>query len=328
MLPKVELHRHLEGALRFSTVLELAKSSKKDLPYRTFEDAKDQLLVRAPMKDLKSVLDKFWFTQSLLDSEEVLDRITFEAVEDAYNDGIKVLELRYSLSFIKTNHPLLNYEKIHQGIYKGLQRARTRFPVATGLIGILGRNDPPDVQKRAMDFMIDARKEFIGVDLADNEIAVDTKSLAPLFEKAKKAGLHVTIHAGESPGTHENVRESIEWLGAERIGHGVQIYGHDDIIEFVKKHDVALELCPISNWLTNAVPETRKHPFRKLMAQGLKVTINSDDPGIFDTSLSRDYEILIQEHEFTPAELKICADVGARSSFIPKSEIEKVWSFG
>ncbi len=315
-IPKVELHRHLEGALRFTTVVELAKAAKKDFPYDNCPAIKERICVTSPMKDLKAVLDKFWLTQSLLDSEEVLERITYEAIEDAYKEGVHTLELRYSLSFISINHPNLKYDQINRAIYKGMLRAKKDFPTRVGFLATLGRVDAPNVQKNVMDFVVDHAETFVGVDLADNEVDVDTKTLAPLFEKARKAGLGVTIHAGEPVGSEKNVVDSIEMLGAQRIGHGLQIHRFPKIIELVKSRNVHLELCPYSNWLTNAVHATKAHPFRKLMEAGVSVSINSDDPGIFDSNLTHEYEILRNEHGFTEAEFNKCNDMALKATFI------------
>lgn len=315
-MAKVELHRHLEGALRFSTVIELAKSQRVNLPYGDIKALKDALLVKSPMVNLKAVLDKFWLTQSLLNSPEILERIAYEAVEDAHSEGIQILELRYSLSFVRKNHENLSYSLIHQSFVKGLARAKRDFPTRVGLIGIIGRVDPPAQQAEIMDFMVENADSFVGVDLADNETSLDSRVLIPLFEKARRAGLRVTIHAGESPGTHRNVVDSIEMLGAERIGHGVQIWQHPEIIDFVKKKNVTLELCPTSNWLTNAVTSTAVHPFRRLMEAGVRVTINSDDPGIFDYDLTHECEILAREHGFTAAEFAQCFETARAATFI------------
>lgn len=323
-IPKVELHRHLEGALRFSTVVELCKKKGYDLPFENQRQLQEQLLVTSPMKDLKSVLDKFWMSQSILDSAEVLERITYESIEDAYNEGIRVLELRFSLSFIQKNHEYLTFDQIHRAIVDGMGRAKSSFPMAVGLISTLGRVDSPETQQSVMDFTCSHAETFLGVDLADNETGLDTKALTPLFERARKVGLRVTVHAGEQKGTHQNVVESIRLLGAERIGHGLQIFGHPEIIELVKANNVVLEICPVSNWLTNNVPSLTEHPISQLIEQGVRVTVNSDDPGIFNTSLSHDYALLEDKYGFDEERFKRLNQIAFEASFIPLAERLKV----
>jgi adenosine deaminase len=324
-IPKVELHRHLEGAVRFSTLVELARNKGLDLPYNDYKKLHDRLVVHSPMKDLKSVLDKFWTTQSILDSEEVWERISFEACEDAFNEGVVLLELRYSPSFASTNHPTMTFEKIHRSIVKGIERALEIYPMAVGLIGILGRIQSIHDAEKSCDFIIENKETFVAIDLADNEEGFDCKPFAPLFLKAKKAGLHITAHSGEIPGGEFFVKDAIEFLYAERIGHGVQIYKSKEMINFVKEKNVLLELCPISNYLTNAIPDLKAHPLKFLMNEGVKVSINSDDPGIFGTTLLDDYEVLKDHHGFTLEDFQHCNQMAYDACFIPDKIKSKFW---
>lgn len=319
-IAKVELHRHLEGALRFSTLVELAQAAKMDLPFHNYHKLHDALIVHQPMKDLNSVLVRLFAAQALFKSEEVWDRIAFEACEDAFNEGVCLLELRYSPFFANMNHSHMTYEKIHRGILKGIERAQKTYPMAVGLIGIIGRiMAAPDV-KKASEFIIGNADTFLAIDLADNEDGFDCKPFAPYFEQAKKAGLNVTVHGGEIPTGAYAVKDSIEFLFADRIGHGVQIYKHPDLIELVKSKNVTLELCPLSNYLTSAVPRKEDHPFRKLMEAGVRVTINSDDPGLFGSSILDDYEILKDYHAFTLEDFKRCNKFAFEACYIPEKQ--------
>ncbi len=324
-IPKVELHRHLECSLRPSTLRELLGGAGLEVPT---DQAKFDLkyLVTQPMDDLEAVLGKFLATQGVLSTEDVLTRITFEAIEDAYADGIRILELRYAPTFIQLGHEHLSFKQIHAAILRGVAKAKS-IPVAVGLIAIIQRTLSFEEGERVTKFVIENCDSFVGLDLADNEVGFDSKKFAPLFQRAKRAGLHITVHSGEAdvPGSPEFVRDAIEVLGAERIGHGVQIYQSPSMIEFVKSRRIPLELCPTSNWLTNAVTALRKHPFQILMKAGVPVTINSDDPGVFGIDLTNEYEVLHEHFGFTEAEFNQCNDTAAAASFIPFAERQKVW---
>lgn len=324
--PKVELHRHLELSLRASTIRELAPQFGIPIPdEKTFQE---RFVIARPMKDLGSVLNKFLDTQKLLGSEEILERITFEVCEDAYlKEGIRILELRYAPTFVALGHDHLTFEKIHAAIVKGMLRAEKQYPIAVGLICIIQRILPVKEAERVTDFAIDHKDTFIGLDLADNEVGFDSKPFSPFFTRAKKAGLRITVHSGEAnvPKAASYVRDAIDYLGAERIGHGVQIYRDPDMIEYVKKLGIPLELCPTSNWLTQAVETVQKHPFRQLMEAGVLTTINSDDPGIFNIDLVHEYEVLKRHHHFTDEELKKCTQWAAEKSFIPLEKRQKTW---
>jgi adenosine deaminase len=324
-MPKVELHRHLECSLRHATLRELAPAAGIEVPNSEAE-FKRQLLVTEPMRDLESVLRKFLATQQVLSSEEILTRITFEAIEDAWRDGIRILELRYAPTFIRQGHEHLSFEKIHEAILKGAAIAQ-HLPIAVGFISIIQRILPIETAREVMDFTIAHKQEFVGVDLADNEVGFDLDSFAPLFQRARSSGLKVTIHSGEAdvPDAPTFVQQAIEKLGAQRIGHGVQIHRSAAVMNYVKDHRIPLELCPTSNWLTNAVGSTKEHPFRKLMEHGILVTINSDDPGVFDIDLTHEYRILQEEQGLTAADFQRCNDVAAAASFIPMANKQRVW---
>lgn len=324
-LPKVDLHRHLDCSMRWSTVTEIAKSLGINMGARPAL-FRDSFLVTEKMKDLESVLKKFLNAQKVLASEEILTRLAYEVCVDAYNDNVVMLELRYAPSFINEGHSKLTYEKIHKSLMKGIQIAEKKFGMSVGLIGIIQRIKSVAEARKAMDFFIDHKKDYIGVDLADNEVGFDPKPFAPLFQRAKKAGLHVTIHSGEMP--HANAGQwmidTIEMLGAERIGHGVQCINHPAVIEILKSRGIPLEVCPLSNWLTQAFPTFDKHPLRELYDRGMKLTLNSDDPGIFGSTLTDDYDIAQKYHGFGIEEFKAMNKVAFQKSFLPESK-KKTW---
>ncbi|MGZ3768171.1 MAG: adenosine deaminase [Bdellovibrio sp.] len=320
-IPKVELHRHLDCSVRWSTLIELAPQVGITLE-KSFEKQKEQFLVTGPMKDLRSVLIKFLNAQKVLASEEILTRVAFEACEDAFNDGIRLLELRYAPTFIAEGHPNLSFESIHRSLNNGVEMAKKKFPMAVGLICIVQRVKSFSTASTVVDFAIDHKDSFVALDLADNEEGFDPKTFAPLFQKAKKAGLHITVHSGEIPQPHSAiwVQDSVEVLGAERIGHGVQIINSDAVLNFIKSKQITLEVCPISNYLTQSFESYEKHPIKKLINAGVRVTINSDDPGVFGTTLSDDYEVLHRVHNFTMEEFRQCNQIAFDTSFLPEKE--------
>lgn len=320
-LLKVELHRHLDCSVRWSTLVELAPQVGIPLA-DTSAKQKEQFLITTPMKDLGAVLSKFMNAQKVLASEEILTRIAFEACEDAFNDGVRLLELRYAPTFIVEGHTNLTYEKIHRSLQQGIEQAKKKYPMAVGLICIIQRVKSYSIASDVVDFAIDHKGSFIGLDLADNEEGFDPKVFAPLFQKAKKAGLHITIHSGETPQKESAlwVKDSIEILGAERIGHGIQIIKNPDVLNFVRDHKIPLEVCPISNFLTQSFTTYEEHPIRQLINAGIQITINSDDPGVFGTTLSDDYEVLHRVHNFSKADFLRCNQLAFQASFIPDEE--------
>jgi adenosine deaminase len=322
---KAELHRHLELCMRPETIWELAP--KFGIPLKSQQDFQDRFMILEPMRDLGTVLNKFLDTQKLLARPDILERVAFEACVDAYrNEGIRILELRYAPTFIQQGHQL-TFEEIHEAIVAGVTRAELEYPIAVGLICIIQRILPVKDAERVTDFAIDHKDTFVGLDLADNEEGFDSKPFAPMFVKAKKAGLGITIHSGEAPHAKAPkwVMDAIDVLGAERIGHGVQIYRDPKVMESVRDRQIVLELCPTSNMLTNAVPDLHEHPLKKFFEFGIQTTVNTDDPGIFNTNMNREYRIARETIGMTAAELDRCAQIAAERSFIPLAKRQKVW---
>jgi adenosine deaminase len=323
-IPKVDLHRHLECSLRRDTLQELAeKRFKKSF---TATELNNEFLITEPMKSLESVLKKFLQTQSLLGSEEVLSRLTFEATEDALNEGIRILELRWSPTFILEGHPNLSFDKIIRAIRNGQKRAES-LPITTGHIAIVQRTRPAQEAEKIIDFAIENKDFFVGVDLADNEEGFDPKPFQKAFEKARAHGLHVTIHAGEPPipTASLNIKNSIEYLGAERIGHGIQVLHDPFVSQILKQKMIPLEVSIKSNWLTRSCSSLEEHPIRALMKLGIPVTINTDDPGVFATNLNEEYQILQKHHQFKIEDFDRCNDIAAQASFIPLIKKQKFW---
>ncbi len=324
-LAKVEHHCHLEGCFRADSIKEIARTLGMAVP-DDHDAFRREWLITEPMDNLKVALDKFAKIQAVWGSPEVIERLTYEACEYAVEQGIRIFELRYSPTFIASGHPDLDFERIHRAVLSGLARAKD-LDIAIGLIGIVQKTLPPREAAYVADFIIENKDSFVGIDLADQDIGFEIRRFVPLLDKAKTAGLHVTTHSGEEkvPDAPQHVRFAIEALGAERIGHGMHIIEDPAIVEFVAESGVPLELCPTSNWLTSAVPSTAVHPIRRLMDAGVRASINSDDPGIFDIDLCHEYELLHAEHGFDEEDFNRCNDIAAACSFVPLEAKQKVW---
>lgn len=327
LLPKIDLHRHLDCSMRWSTLLEIATTLKLDFP-RSPELQQKHFLVTDPMVNLVSVLNKFSIAQKVLASEEILQRLAFEVCEDAFNDGVRILELRYAPTFITDGHTHLTFEKIHQAFLKGLSQAKKQMPLAVGLICILQRILSPEKVDRVTQFAIENKNTFLALDLADNEEGFEPKLFAPYFLAGRKAGLRTVIHSGEVPNPKASqwIRDSIEILGAERIGHGVQAIHDPKIMALLISKNIPLEICPYSNFLTQAFTTFENHPLKKLYDLNVPVTLNSDDPGMFASTLSDDYYLAHRYQNFNLADLQKCNATSYRHSFISEQEKEAAWA--
>lgn len=326
-LQKTELHRHLELSLRLSTIKELATQMGMDVS--TQEKFAHRFLILEPMKDLGAVLNKFLDTQKLLNSEQILERIAFEACEDAFNnENIRVLELRYAPTFVQSGHGHLSFEKIHEAFVRGVSRAEAKYPMAVGLIAIIQRILPVSVAESVTDFVIQNKDTFVGLDLADNEVGFESKPFASCFHRAAAAGLGITVHSGEADVLEAPIyiMDAIEKLGATRIGHGVQITKDPRVIDYVREHKIILELCPTSNHLTQAVKGFSQHPFRRLHEAGVLVSLNTDDPTIFCTDMNKECELVVENLGVTQQQLQKVFQDAYEKSFIPLAKRQKIWN--
>ncbi|MBC7466499.1 MAG: adenosine deaminase, partial [Bdellovibrio sp.] len=266
--------------------------------------------------------------QKVLASEQILERLAFEVCEDAFNDGVRVLELRYAPTFIASGHNKLTFEKIHHALVRGIEKAKKQMPIAVGLICILQRVLDLKTVDAVTSFAIENKDTFLALDLADNEDGFEPKPFAPYFMKAKAAGLRITVHSGESPDPRAGqfILDSINILGAERIGHGVQSILYSEVIKTLIKNDILLEVCPYSNYLTQAFTTYENHPLKKLIDAQVSVAICSDDPGMFASTLSDDYLIAQTYQKLTLDDFKKCNEAAYKHSFISESEKKKAWN--
>jgi adenosine deaminase len=304
--------------------MEVGRALKLDVP----QDRKrfhDEWLLSKPLENLEIALQRFVDIQRIWCTEEIIERMTFEACEDAVAQGIRIMEFRYAPDFIASDKPHLTFQKIHDAVLRGVARA-SNFDIAIGLIGIVQKTLSLEDAERTIEFIIENADTFVALDFADKDTH-SFESYAPMVRKARDAGLHVTIHAGEEPlsSAPDEVRQAIVELGAERIGHGIHIVDNESVISLVRERSVALEVCPTSNWLTGSVPSTHEHPIRRLIDAGVLVTINSDDPGLFGIDLCHEYSILHREHGFSMDDFERCNDIAAAQSFIPLEQKQHVW---
>ena len=321
-LPKVELHRHIEGAIRYATMKEWVLADKLIAPDATEEQLRDFILITKPVDGLKVFLEKFGLIHRVLSTPERIRSMAFEACADAHGEGVRVLELRYSPVFIQGGRKELTFDRILTAMRDGIDAAVKQYPLAAGLIGILGREWDLPTATRATDFFIANRGAILGMDLANDEANFGSRPFAGLFRKAREAGLRLTVHAGESniPTSSQSIRSALDELGAERIGHGVQIHTDPALMEEVARRGVLLELCPTSNLLTRCIASLPAYPIRTIRAAGIRVCINADDPGVFDYDLNHEYRAMAEWHGLAEEDFAAMNRDAWAASFIAEAD--------
>lgn len=310
-----ELHRHLDICVRTSTLFELAQK-QGIIPQATSLDSfKGELYITEPLSDLNAVLDQFTLFPKVQTRPEIAKRIAFEAVEDAYREGIRKIELRFSPGFV-SHFGGLSWDEICDSYLAGLELAREAYPeIKTGLICIASRDFGPDGAAETVEFFLRRSDAFIGIDLAGPEKEFPCRIFKQAFEPAIRAGSNITIHAGEASGP-ENIWQAIEDLKAKRIGHGITSIEDQELIDFLRDQEICLEVCPSSNILTKSAASFESHPLAALVRAGVPCSINTDDPGIFPITLPGEIELASTRMGLNSAQINFCLDSASKYSFL------------
>ena len=316
LLPKAELHCHLEGAIRTATIIDIAREYGLELPAYDVAGLDPHVKVYKQLQGLGAVLEAFGIAQRSLASPAVVERVADELFEDANGQNIRLLEVRFSPDWAFSSHGL-DWDEALEGIRRAQRRAEARFGMAIGLVAITSRSRGARSCEKTVDWAIRWREHLCGVDLADSEAEHPIGEFVRPMLRAKETGLKLTVHSGEDTPASAVV-ETIRALGPERIGHGTHIVGDEAAVELVRERGVTLEMCPWSNYLTNSVRRIEEHPLTRLFRQGVKVTINSDDPEVLDTNLNNEYRIAHEILGLSLEELAACNRQAAASSFIPE----------
>jgi adenosine deaminase len=317
-IPKVELHRHLEGSLRLKTMSEVSRALGLGLPGTGPLGSMVQVNEQEPYT-FTNFLKKFETLRLFYRSPEIIGRITREAIADAAADNVHYMELRF------TPVALSRAEKFPLGevigwVIEGARQAEQESGLHTGLIVSVNRHESPELADEVVKLALERQKDgIVGLDLAGNEADFSAMPFARIFQDAKKAGLHITVHAGEWNGAG-NVVEAIEQLGAERIGHGVRIMEDPSAVALARERGVVFEVCITSNFQSGVVKDLKDHPLPRMIEAGLKVTLNSDDPSISRITLSDEYQRAIDNGLLDESMIQSLVLTGVRASFLPKTE--------
>ena len=317
-LPKAELHCHLDGSLRVSTILELATLQKVQLPADNQEDLHKFLAIKGKMKNLEEYLKIFDITLSVLQTPESLQRVSFELAEDCWNDSVRYVEVRYS-PILHTQKGMTSSESV-DAVKMGLDHAEAEFGIKTGIILCGIRNISPEVSLKLADLAVQYKNQgVVGFDLAGAEENFPAKHHQEAFELILKKNINATLHAGEAFGP-ESIHQAIHACGAHRIGHGTRLKENEDLMAFINDHRIALEICLKSNIQTRSISSLKNHPFKYYFDQHLRVTLNTDNRLISDTTLSEEYYLAAETFNLTMQDIRTIIINGFKSAFLPHNE--------
>jgi adenosine deaminase len=282
-LPKAELHRHMEGALGFDTLLELLDLHRLPRP-ETRQALLQKACVLKPMGSLQEVLDCFQFFGSLLSTPEAIALGTRGAIRQAAREGIAYYELRFSPGFISLNCPL-SLEEITSVVVESAASAARDYGLVVPLILIATKELGADSCLRSFQIATQhLDRGVVAVDLAGDEDLYPLAHFKRATDLAREAGLALTVHAGET-GNFQTVEDAVLLLGAQRIGHGIAAAKSPSVMALLKERNIPLEISVTSNWLVGACASPQTHPAGILMKHGVPLVFNTDDPTLFDIDL-------------------------------------------
>jgi adenosine deaminase len=297
-LPKVLLHEHLDGVLRPKTVIGLARSAKYDqLPTEDPEELARWFHQGANQGSLPKYLEGFAHTIAVMQTEEALERVAYEQAEDLSRDGVVYFETRFAPIFHTRKG--LSHQQVVSAVLKGLERGRKSFGISSGLIICAMRN--MDVSLEMAELAVDFRERgVVGFDLAGEEGGYPPKKHVEAFHYIQRQNFNITIHAGEGFGK-ESIWQAIQYCGAHRIGHGTRLIDDiavadgkvvklGDLAQYVLDKRIPLEICLLSNVHTGAARSLSEHPFKILYQEKFRVTLNTDNRLMSDTTMTKEFE--------------------------------------
>ncbi len=314
-IPKTELHLHLEGAIPLETLYSLIQRRGGDPTVNTIEDLEKKLAYT----DFEQFIDAWTWKNTFIKEERDFEEITYEVLRNLSEQNVKYVEAFYSPGdFWKQE---LSIQGITEYVIKGKKRARYDFGIHSELIVDLVRDHGSEIGRQRLDEVTPyLSKGIIGIGLGGSEQSFPADPYAHIYKEARQRGFRLTAHAGEVAGP-ESIWSILRKLGCERIGHGVRAKEDPHLVLFLKERQIPLEICVVSNLRTKVCESVENHPIRQYFEDGLMVTVNSDDPLMFNTSITQEYLLLAQKLNFMLKEIKKITMNGIKSSFM--SDVDK-----
>jgi adenosine deaminase len=317
-LPKTDLHVHLDGSLRLSTILDIARSEGTVLPANTPEGLAAAMHVGENTGSLTKYLEAFDVTLQVLQTESALRRAAYELGVDAAAEGVRYMEVRYA-PMLHTRRGLA-LTRVVEAVLEGLRAAQDEFHIHSNVIICGIRNISPESSLEMAELAVAYKNRgVVGYDLAGAEYDHPAKHHLDAFQLVRNNNINVTIHAGEAYGP-ESIKQAIHVCGAHRIGHGCRLREDGDLLHYVTDHRIPLECCPSSNVQTGAVRDIHNHPLKFYQDLGVRVTVNTDNRLITDTTVSKELYLVHTEMKVDYRSLKSILFNGFKSAFLPFHE--------
>lgn len=322
-LPKAELHLHLEGSVEPGTLAELSR--RHNTPLSTENNRYDvrgsgDVLTEEDVRRLYSYKDFMGFmlafksvTERLRTAEDY-ELITYRLMQKLRQQNIVHAEVYVSVGVIRWRGQ--EFEPIFEGMERGRERGLRDFGISLLWIFDAVRHFGPEAAQEVFTLAAKFRERNVaGIGIGGDERRGPAEWFRDLYKKAAEEGLRLTAHAGETTGP-ESVWSALN-IGAERIGHGLSIAHDPELLEVLAHKQVPVEICLSSNLRTGVCAELDEHPLKRFFEEGLMVTLNTDDPAMFQTSLCKEYELAVEQFGFSRDQLREIARNSFEASFLP-----------
>jgi adenosine deaminase len=313
-MPKVELHVHLEGSIQPATLLALAERNGVVLPASSVEGLKEFYR----FTDFEHFLRVYFTISNCLRTADDFCLIAYEFGAEMARQNIRYAEVTFT-PYTNATNTGLPFEEILAALNQGRNQAEQEFDVQFRWVLDIVRNDPGSRHQVATWAASAAGGGVVGFGLGGSEKDHPPEWFSDAYAVAREAGLHSVPHAGELAGP-ESVWGAIRALGAERIGHGVRSVEDPALVDYLRQHQLPLEICPTSNLCLGVYSSFEEHPIRRLWDQGVYVTVNSDDPPMFNTDLVNEFQALVDHLGFEETDLERLSLNALEASFLPDSD--------
>lgn len=317
-LPLTDIHRHLDGNIRAQTILDLGRQFNLSLPAQSLEALIPHVQVTQNEPDLVSFLSKLDWGVKVLASLDACRRVAFENIEDAARNGLHYVELRFSPGYMAMTHQL-PVAGVVEAVIAGVREGCNAFPVEARLIGIMSRTFGESACLQELEALLAHRDQITAIDLAGDELGFPGSLFLSHFNRARDAGWHITVHAGEAAGP-ESIWQAIRELGAERIGHGVKAVEDPALMAFLAEQRIGIESCLTSNIQTSTVPSLAQHPLKTFLEQGVLASINTDDPAVQGVDIIHEYNVAAPQAGLSREQIRQAQINGLDIAFLSQAE--------
>ncbi|AVU35286.1 TPA: adenosine deaminase [Serratia marcescens] len=317
-LPLTDIHRHLDGNIRAQTILNLGRQFNLALPANDLESLRPHVQITHAEPDLVSFLQKLDWGVAVLGDLDACRRVAYENVEDAANAGLHYAELRFSPYYMAMKHQL-PVAGVVEAVIDGIRSGCRDRDIDIRLIGIMSRTFGEAACLQELEGLLAHRDGITALDLAGDELGFPGSLFLNHFNRARDAGLRITVHAGEAAGP-ESIWQAIRELGAERIGHGVKAVEDPALMDFLAEHGIGIESCLTSNIQTSTVPSLAQHPLATFLRHGVRASINTDDPAVQGIEIEHEYRVAAPQAGLTPEEIRTAQENGLKLAFLSEQE--------